>query len=151
MPDRSKLDAYIAEMEAAAYERGKADARAEMKDTMQVLVKLAQDQLAEIIATTKSLLAQQQEGLVNREQTAEAAEPREPREGSDQGKVLGVIREHPGLRGVEVVKALDGKVEERTVRTALHRLKRRNAIMQREGTWHPVPMSLFKDESQPSV
>jgi hypothetical protein len=77
-------------------------------------------------------------------------EPREPRDGSDQSKVLTTIRQHPGMRGVDVVKALDGEVEERTVRTALHRLRRGNAIVQKEGKWHPVPIEVPQNnESQP--
>ncbi len=161
MADRTKLDEYIAELEAAAYARGREDARAEMKAELMAFQKGLQANVeklsAELERAKERLTVDLTEKLLpylrSTGTTVDAeSEPREPREGSDQAKVLEVIREHPGLRGMEVVKALNGSVEERTVRTALHRLKRRNAIMQREGAWHPVSMSLFQNsESQSPV
>lgn len=69
------------------------------------------------------------------------ASQRKPRENSDQARVLAVIAANPGLRGVDVVEKLkqgESPVHERTVRTALSRLRRRGQIVQREGGWHPV-------------
>lgn len=63
---------------------------------------------------------------------------RSPRKGSDQQRVLECIQNSPGLRGVEVVQRLSGEnpVHERTVRTAIARLKRDGKITQHEsGGW----------------
>ncbi|MGJ0533546.1 hypothetical protein [Methylocystis sp.] len=48
------------------------------------------------------------------------------------------IRRNPGLRGVEIAAALAKSFPERTVRTALHRLKTAGHIRIEEGRWHPV-------------
>lgn len=64
---------------------------------------------------------------------------REPRKGSDQAKVLGVIRLQLGLRGTDIVKVLGGSVHERTVRTSLHGLNARGAIQKSGDTWIPTP------------
>jgi hypothetical protein len=63
---------------------------------------------------------------------------RPPRSGSDQDHVLQVIRTEPGLRGVDVALRLAGSVQERTVRTSLHRLKKRTLIESHDGKWWPV-------------
>jgi hypothetical protein len=60
-----------------------------------------------------------------------------PRGGSDQDSVLQTVRNDPGLRGVDIVSKLTGSVHERTVRTSLHRLKRRGLIEPRSGKWWP--------------
>jgi hypothetical protein len=80
-------------------------------------------------------------------QTVHSSPPsgRAPREGSDQDAVLQLIRQSPGLRGVEIAKRLSDKIQERTVRTALHRLKVRGLIEPREGVWWP------KDHDSPYV
>ena len=137
MTDRSKLDAYIAELEAAAYRRGVADTWAKIGATVQ-----------DFVSEIKSLEAgdavfpwsdnAQTAPLSNEERILE------PREGSDQARVLLTIREGNGMRGVDIVNKLAGEVEERTVRTALFRLKKRGAIIQKEGKWYPVIL-LFKN------
>jgi len=46
----------------------------------------------------------------------------------------------PGRKGVEVVKAvqlIEPSIPERTVRTALRRLKMHKRIWQRDGRWYP--------------
>jgi hypothetical protein len=66
---------------------------------------------------------------------------RRPRENSGQAKVLQVIASSPGVRGVDIVEKLKEEgspVHERTVRTALSRLKGGGKIVQREGGWHPI-------------
>lgn len=65
----------------------------------------------------------------NRKQT------RKLRQGSDQMKVLQMIQARPGQRGVDLAAAL-APVNERTVRTALNRLKKHHFIEQKEGRWY---------------
>jgi hypothetical protein len=55
-----------------------------------------------------------------------------PRSGSDQDAVLQLIRQNPGLRGVEIASRLAPNIHERTVRTSLHRLKVRELIHRRK-------------------
>jgi hypothetical protein len=48
----------------------------------------------------------------------------------------------PGLRGVDIVRALEKKgtpVVDRTVRSALRRLKGSKIVWQRNGKWYPKP------------
>jgi hypothetical protein len=55
------------------------------------------------------------------------------------------INAAPGKKGVEVVKAaqmVDPMIPERTVRTALRRLKMSKKIWQRNGLWYPKPTRL---------
>ncbi len=52
--------------------------------------------------------------------------------------VMSIIRDRPGLRGIEIVKAaaeVGQAIHERTVRTALHRMKRDRLIRNLEGRW----------------
>ncbi|MBB1089866.1 hypothetical protein HUU61_01050 [Rhodopseudomonas palustris] len=142
MTGRSKLDEYIGELEAAAYERGKRDAWSEIASTVGSIRDLldAMGPRKERKSPAGSLI-DLVEGFGGTSQ-------REPRDGSDQAKVLALIREMQGLRGVDIVKSLEGQVEERTVRTALHRLKRRELIDQRNGLWFPVEKRLEKIEGQ---
>ncbi len=61
------------------------------------------------------------------------------RKNSDQMRVLETIRKTPGLRGIEIVRAIEMAghiIHERTVRTALSRLTRIGMIEQREGGWY---------------
>ena len=50
--------------------------------------------------------------------------------------VFAQIMREPGLRGNELVERLS-LLNERTVRTCLHRLKYAEQIHQRDGKWHP--------------
>lgn len=50
--------------------------------------------------------------------------------------VLAIIEREPGLRGHEISK--QSHLKDRTVRTALHRLKYSELIHQIDGTWHPT-------------
>ena len=52
--------------------------------------------------------------------------------------VMNIVRGRPGLRGIEIVKAaaeVGQAIHERTVRTALHRMKRGGLIKILEGRW----------------
>jgi hypothetical protein len=63
------------------------------------------------------------------------------RENSDQMRVLKAIRSTPGMRGIEILRALESAgtpVHERTLRTALGRLKRNEHIEQREERWYEM-------------
>ena len=59
------------------------------------------------------------------------------REGSDQMKVYRLIQSRHGMRGAEIAQAVS-PVNERTVRTALNRLKKHEFIEQKEGRWYPL-------------
>ena len=55
-----------------------------------------------------------------------------------------VVRHSPGLRGTDIVSAIHGvnrdkdrKAMDRTVRTALLRLRKKGAIVSRDGGWYP--------------
>jgi hypothetical protein len=131
--DRSRVEAKLAEMaafieetEKAAYARGFQDAIAT------VTVKLTD------IATRVPVLSL----LEDAPQTPKIENKQEPREGSDQARVLKDIREHPGSRGFEIVKRLEGQVHERTLRTSIHRLKLRGAISKQGDKWFPATMTL---------
>jgi len=57
------------------------------------------------------------------------------------GIVLGVLETKPGMTGVEVVAAVEATgntISERTVRTALRRLKGEKRIIQRRKRWFPA-------------
>ena len=64
-----------------------------------------------------------------------------PRVGTNMAHVLEAVRKHPGNRGyqVQALLAQSGHVvNERTIRTALRRLKRRELIeMHTDGGWYP--------------
>lgn len=65
---------------------------------------------------------------------------RRPRKDSDAWRVLEQIKKSPGLTGAEIVEALEKEgtpVKERTVRTALHRL-RAKFIKQQDERWFPL-------------
>ena len=54
--------------------------------------------------------------------------------------VLHAIRNNPGMRGVEIVAQLqrgDAEIKERTVRTALHRLRGEKIYIE-DGRWYPI-------------
>lgn len=141
MADRSKLDTFIAEIEAAAYQRGVADTWAKMTFQIHKFV----NEFNELEAVDLGESSFTVEPVSHPE---DIDRTREPREGSDQARVLMAIRETPGVRGVDIVNGLAGSVEERTVRTALHRLKKREAIFQQEGKWFPAIRLFDKIEGQ---
>jgi hypothetical protein len=55
---------------------------------------------------------------------------------SAKDKVLALVKDKPGLRGVEIVEAVG--LHERTVRTALHRLKTSGQIKTEDNKWYAV-------------
>ncbi|MGO4683865.1 hypothetical protein [Hyphomicrobium sp. 2TAF46] len=80
------------------------------------------------------------------EQPAKNPEPPPPQpqieKRSAKEIVWQIVNETPGLRGVEIVDAarkVDPSILERTVRTALHRLKTEDEeILNTDGRWYPV-------------
>jgi transposase len=79
---------------------------------------------------------------ISQSEAATAPAKRRPRKGSDAMKVLEQIIKKPGLTGAGIVSALENAgtpVHERTVRTALHRL-RGKFIEQREEAWYPIEL-----------
>lgn len=57
----------------------------------------------------------------------------------------------PGLRGVDIVKSLESKgtpVVDRTVRSALRRLKGSKVVWQRNGKWYPKPKERVDAENE---
>jgi len=67
------------------------------------------------------------------------------RANSGQARVLRIIQQYPGSRGFQIVvrAAETGRpINERTVRSALARLKKREDIeMQEDGAWYPKNVS----------
>ena len=66
---------------------------------------------------------------------------RQLRENSDQMRVLKAIRASPGMRGVEILRSLEAArtpVHERTLRTALARLRDNHFIEQKEERWYEM-------------
>jgi hypothetical protein len=60
----------------------------------------------------------------------------ETRDPTANALVLIYITENPGQRGVEIATAFVGRLPERTVRTALHRLKGAGKIRNVDGRWY---------------
>lgn len=144
--DRSKVEAKLAEIsvfieeaEKAAYARGFQDAldkvAAEQQGVIDKLMALTR-QINEAIRSHNE--ANSAELILSR--TPKVETKQEPREGSDQARVLVDIKGHPGTRGFEIVKRLEGQVHERTIRTSIHRLKMRKAISKQGDKWFPATM-----------
>jgi hypothetical protein len=80
--------------------------------------------------------------LRNRHAEANGKQRGTPRSNSGQARVLRIIQQHPGSRGFQIVvrSAETGRaINERTVRTALARLKKRGNIeMHDDGGWHAI-------------
>jgi hypothetical protein len=90
-------------------------------------------------------------------QTEESAEPRKTggRPATNAVRLVETsVSGVPGKRGVDVVKdvqAIDPSIPERTVRTALRRLKLHKRIWQRDGRWYPKaprPRSLLENDDE---
>jgi hypothetical protein len=124
--DRSRLDAIVSELEDAAYKRGLDDA---------------------LRAITEAVARLRDVNPISPQ--PHKTTPR-LRAGSDMDRVLEAVKRKPGLRGIELVSVLEENgtpVEERTLRTALHRLKVRGFLENRETRWFPAE-SAHKNEGQ---
>jgi hypothetical protein len=66
--------------------------------------------------------------------------------------VYDIIADKPGLKGHEIVAETEARgtpINERTVRTALFRLKRARAIRAIENGWHVIDVKPEPDPNQP--
>lgn len=143
MVDRSKFDEVIAELEADAFERGR-------EQGINEGVTGERKRLANILRLLTEITAEldKMQRIGEADQAAQKIEEKKPpREGTDQHRVLEDIRSNPGSRGVDIVNRLPD-IEERTVRTALFRLKKKNLIFSDNGAWMPLPV-LQQQEGQP--
>jgi hypothetical protein len=125
------LASLVSEIEQTAYQRGYADG------------------LRAAASAIKKLRHPHQNGTVTDEPATEEASPLaldspspkpKLRENSDQFRVLQAIRNQAGMRGIEIVRAITAaghNIHERTVRTALSRLKGAY-IEQREDRWYEI-------------
>jgi hypothetical protein len=127
------LTNMVHEIEAAAYRRGFNDGvRAALKAVKGLRPR-------QPIADTNGSGLEQTAPLESVAPVAPPQPTRQLRENSDQMRVLKAIQTNPGMRGVEILRALEAvgtPVHERTLRTALARLKL-NHIEQREERWYP--------------
>jgi hypothetical protein len=125
---KTDLTHYIEDIEKAAFLRGSDEMRAKLEPT-----------ILEVIRLLSGIIGDHGEGtaIIGKGDDRQPRYRIVPREGSDQLKVFNVITDFPGQRGVEIAAHLPG-VAERTVRTAIHRLKIRGAIYQNDGKWYPA-------------
>jgi hypothetical protein len=125
----------LTQLETDSYARGMADALA--------AVRAALDQIA---AGSKAMPVrkadpEQSAAILTAAEKSQENKPRF-RANSDVGRVFDEICKHPGNRGfqLQALLAMSGSVvNERTMRTALNRLKKRGYVEQRaEGAWFPT-------------
>jgi hypothetical protein len=129
---RSGLTRLVEEIEKSAYNRGADETREHFSGTIREAIRLLSDLLEVGAEPQETTPAAPAESLPVR------ASSTQPRAGSDQMKVLDVVRTSPGLRATEIVGHLQGDLGEASVRTALHRLKNRGAIIQKESAWFVI-------------
>lgn len=132
---RSKLVAsFISQIEAEAYRRGFNDALRAVSGAVKRLRPSTSGH-----ATEHEIEPIPPKVNSNPQLPLDRARPLRLRENSDQMRVFRTIRENPGLRGIEIVRAIETAghtIHERTVRTALSRLKRADMIEQQEDKWY---------------
>jgi hypothetical protein len=121
---KDQITALVQAAEQAAYHRGWADALAALRHAAEAVI-------APDVDHTPS-------------QTPARSEPRKT--GRPASATIQVVEDcinaSPGKKGVDVVKAaqmVDPHIPERTVRTALRRLKMQKKIYQRNNLWYPKP------------
>jgi hypothetical protein len=118
--------------EEAAYKRGWDDACDAMKEAADsVKAAYFAPPMAEDMAVPTTVVMMPHHGRTGRPASAAIV------------VVEDCINSSPGKKGVEVVKAVqlvDPAIPERTVRTALRRLKMHKKIWQRNGLWYPKPV-----------
>ncbi|MGD0418638.1 MAG: hypothetical protein ABSA68_03500 [Xanthobacteraceae bacterium] len=119
---RDEIARIIADAEQAAYQRGWHEAL--------LSVAIAAKQMANPNIATAPAKA-----------SLEPPPARPGRPASNTVKIVGdIITQNPGMAGVDVVKAaqaIDNTIKERTVRTALRRLRLAKVIWKRSGLWYP--------------
>ncbi len=113
--DVERLLAEVERMKREAYDRGWRDAIGAVRKTMRKEINALSRPSAGAASTT----------VVKREHRGVPS------------MVVNIIKERPGLRGVEIVEAAQehGDTNQRTIRTALRRLRKKGKIEQRDGHW----------------
>jgi hypothetical protein len=125
---------FVSGIEEAAYQRGYNDA---VRDAARALKRLRQE--AQANRAKERANGHDSDNEEAREEIV-VQRYRRMRANSDQMRVLKAIRATPGMRGVEIVRALEATgspIHERTVRTALSRLNDRY-IEQRDDKWYEI-------------
>ncbi len=123
---RDEIDRIIQEAERKAFERGWQAACAAIGDLAKHLPLSAYH--------------------IEAESSSTPPEERLARRGRPSGRAIDIVADciaaHPGMKGVEIVKAaqeVDPTIKERTVRTCLRRLRLNKIIWRRSGLWYPKP------------
>jgi hypothetical protein len=124
MPDRrEKIDSLLAEVDRESYARGWRDAIAALQEKAPEMAPIDADKRGNG-ADVDSAARQRQRGRPE--------------------KAISLVKNEifgePGLRGVDIVRSLEKKgtpVVDRTVRSALRRLKGSKTVWQRNGRWYP--------------
>lgn len=117
--DNAELEkalSYIKEMQSAAYKRG-------WNDALKAINKAAH---AVVAAPNIAGIELDSEKDMNDNPF---------RNGSDAARVYDYVRNNPGRSGMEIIQALN-YVDERTIRTALHRMKLRGFVQNLDGRWY---------------
>ncbi|HVZ28580.1 MAG TPA: hypothetical protein VG798_08005 [Rhizomicrobium sp.] len=148
---RDKLSKLAAELEAEGFERGYRSAVKDMKREINNLLdhmlesrskKELETELERVGTIYKKIhndivqpIAQHHRDIKSQNVTITGTGG-----ATGHANVLHMIETKPGLRGAEIVEALKWAgtpVHERTVRTALWRLKQAQKIVKRAGQWYP--------------
>lgn len=147
--DVARLWKEIEKLKAEAYERGKAEAweeaftRGWREATIAISRAAASVQLQNMPTVTVMPSKTNQPNAVARHTPSlKTKRVRSARAATSSPTiVLEAIKRQPGMSGIEVLSSVHiagHMLEERTMRTALHRLKKRSLIVNREGKWFPA-------------
>lgn len=126
---REQMDQLLKQIEREAYARGWADAIATLQARVSELPK------TESVATESAAKAEP----IAKAQTATVVHPGGFGHATAIKTVRDIIFAQPGLRGADIVRESERSgrpIQERTVRSCLHRLKGKD-IWKREGRWYP--------------
>lgn len=126
MPDRREMiDSVLAEVERESYARGWRDAIAALQEK------------APEMAPIDPIAGKRGNG-------ADIDSVTRPRQRGRPEKAISLVKNEifgePGLRGVDIIRSLEKKgtpVVDRTVRSALRRLKGSKTVWKRNGKWYP--------------
>jgi hypothetical protein len=124
--------AVIKMVQEAARKEGRAERSADMSEVLRLL--------GEINSLVSKMVEADAIGSLEKKASRRKRTKQAPlRPGTDQAKVLDIVRANPGLKGSEIAQRLP-LAEERTIRTSLRRLKlKRGLIEQRDdGCWYPT-------------
>jgi len=99
--------------------------------------------LSELIASAKKMHSGAMfPASENTSKRSVSSDKPQPEAGSVTADTLQVIKQRPGLRGIEIIKLVSDKrgeeVRTKTVRTAFQRMKEKKLIVSREERWYPA-------------